>query len=211
MKRAGWRAALVALLTAVGEARGREAGLRVGARSPGYKPFMVSWRLEVISGPDNDQEAARLSTEINTPGSALANLTPASVARLGMFGTFPPPPYPTEAPLPSATLAPYDSGEPDYSGDTAMTLAKRAYGLAAENSASLGSLIHNLEEGSRAHAEALNYNSGEAPSFGTTTTPEPASFGEFVHAALLTTTLGPQPSQAPSDEELLGTTPPILM
>lgn len=140
------------------------------------EPFIVSFRVNIKDGPDNEQLAKKLVEGINTPGSDLARTFAYSVART-YNGTFPPVAYPastTFAPAAAPTALPasaLNAFNTTFMTTTqmprAMINAYEALRIAEENQQAYTDLTKRMTEATAAHADGLVFD--DAP--GTTPLP----------------------------------------
>jgi len=158
----------------------------LGKEVPGEAPFMVEFRVSIDGGFDSVSLAKELSTEINTPGSAAAELMGHSVAR-AFSGTFPPveiitttsvEPAMSWMPLAQTTA----QALPTFSTKPYSTLrdARRALELAKENQAAYLRLQNTLTAATEAHVKAMAFGNP----LGTTPLPSELSPGEAAQLPL---------------------------
>ena len=194
-----WRG-VAALLLAVCAVCIRAEKLRLKVPGP---PFMVSWKIDIVGGTDNEEVAQKVVDEINShyPEQPMAKITPGSVARI-TGGTFPPPsmeyatPYPTAQPMnPKALSFP-------ASAQNALHLANQALDLAKDNEVKYDQLLNYMSAASQAHVNGLlGGDTTPAPGPGATTTVEPRmQIGDLVRLAVVTSTPQPPPTPDPFEK-----------
>lgn len=159
------------------------------------EPFIVSFRVTIKDGLDNEELAKNLSARINTPHSPMAATLGYSVARV-FNGTFPPVQWPPSTTFPAMKDPPTPAPSASvYAAATVLTTprpnaiqtALEALRIARQNKADYEELTKRMTGATLAHANALAFGNP------TGTTPIPTMEPRMVREkerALIPHTLG---------------------